>query len=96
MGSAAARGKLRRALWRVLALVSVRGSIHYVVLPDCAATSCWPGHRRRADVAAWWRLTGSRMKDPPDILGSGAGPAGLALACRPTTTVPSSGCRPAA
>ena len=48
-----------RALWRVLALVSVRGSIHYVVLP---------GLRRdelleqppvgEADVAAWWRLAG--------------------------------------
>ena len=48
-----------RALWRVLALVSVRGSILYVVLP---------GLRRdelleqppvgEADVAAWWRLAG--------------------------------------
>ena len=47
-----------RALWRVLALVSVPGSIHYVVLPGL----------RRADVLdrphllggdeAWWRLTG--------------------------------------
>ena len=50
-----------RALWRVLALVSVPGSIHYVVLPglrrdalldrpevlDCAA----------ADATSWWRLT---------------------------------------
>jgi hypothetical protein len=50
-----------RALWRVLALVSVPGSIHYVVLP---------GLRREvllgrpqvldgtADPAAWWRLVG--------------------------------------
>jgi len=50
-----------RALWRVLALVSVRGSVHYVVLP---------GLRRdvlldrpdalagAADAAAWWRLAG--------------------------------------
>ena len=48
-----------RALWRVLALVSVPGSIHYVVLP---------GMRRddllgRPDVlggpAAWWHMTGA-------------------------------------
>jgi hypothetical protein len=49
-----------RALWRVLALVSVRGSIHYVVLrrlrrdvllngPDVLANAT-------ADGAAWWRL----------------------------------------
>jgi len=50
-----------RALWRVLALVSVPGSIHYVVLP---------GLRRDAlldrpevldggavDATSWWRLT---------------------------------------
>jgi len=48
-----------RALWWVLALVSVRGSIHYVVLPglrrdevldrpDVLSTG--------ADAAAWWRL----------------------------------------
>ena len=49
-----------RALWRVLALVSVRGSVHYVVLhglrrdvllekPDVLAGAA-------ADAAAWWRL----------------------------------------
>jgi hypothetical protein len=51
-----------RALWRVLALVSVPGSIHYAVLPGL----------RRDDLltrptvldgavgpAAWWRLTGA-------------------------------------
>jgi len=52
-----------RALWWVLALVSVRGSIHYVVLPglrrdDVLADpevleSTAPGWRQ-----AWWRLTG--------------------------------------
>jgi hypothetical protein len=52
-----------RALWRVLALVSVRGSVHYVVLPglrrdvllgrpDMLAGTA-------ADAAAWWRLTGA-------------------------------------
>jgi hypothetical protein len=51
-----------RALWRVLALVSVRGSVHYVVLPglrrdvlldrpDALAGAA-------ADAAAWWRLAG--------------------------------------
>jgi hypothetical protein len=51
-----------RALWRVLALVSVPGSIHYVVLPglrrdvllerpDLLAST-------GADAAAWWRLAG--------------------------------------
>ena len=49
-----------RALWRVLALVSVGGSVHYVVLPglgrdmllnrpDVLASAA-------ADAAAWWRL----------------------------------------
>ena len=54
-----------RALWRVLALVSVRGSIGYIVLPDwhrdellaqprvpAAAAACDPDG---ADPAAWWR-----------------------------------------
>jgi hypothetical protein len=51
-----------RALWRVLALVSVRGSVHYVVLPglrrdmlldrpDALAGAA-------AGAAAWWRLAG--------------------------------------
>ena len=50
-----------RALWRVLALVSVRGSIHYVVLPGLrrdellAQPQGCPAPRR---AAAWWRLTG--------------------------------------
>jgi hypothetical protein len=49
-----------RALWRILALVSVPGSVHYVVLPglrrdvllerpDLLASAA-------ADAAAWWRL----------------------------------------
>jgi hypothetical protein len=49
-----------RALWRVLALVSVRGSVHYVVLPgldrdmllerpDVLAGAA-------ADATAWWHL----------------------------------------
>jgi hypothetical protein len=52
-----------RTLWRVLALVSVRGSVHYVVLPglgrdmllgrpDVLAGAA-------ADAAAWWRLAGT-------------------------------------
>jgi hypothetical protein len=52
-----------RALWRVLALVSVPGSVHYVVLPglrrdvllerpDLLASTA----ADTADAAAWWRL----------------------------------------
>jgi len=58
-----------RALWWVLALVSVRGSIHYVVLPglrrdDVLADpevleSTAPGWRQ-----AWWRLTGVERPRP--------------------------------
>jgi hypothetical protein len=49
-----------RALWRVLALVSVRGSIHYVVLPGLRRDAVLeephvlPG--AAADAPAWWRL----------------------------------------
>lgn len=49
-----------RALWRVLALVSVRGSIHYVVLPGLRRDGLLdqpdmlPG--TAADAPAWWRL----------------------------------------
>jgi hypothetical protein len=48
-----------RALWRVLALVSVRGTIHYCVLPglgrDDLLSNPWliPGD----ETGAWWRLT---------------------------------------
>jgi hypothetical protein len=48
-----------RALWRVLALVSVPGSIHYVVVPGLHRDellidpSVIDGHRQ---VAEWWRL----------------------------------------
>ncbi len=49
-----------RALWRVLALVSVRGSIHYVVLPglrrDVLLDRPQVLDGAAADGAAWWRL----------------------------------------
>jgi hypothetical protein len=49
-----------RALWRVLALVSVRGSIHYVVLPglrrDMLLDMPHVLASAAADAAAWWRL----------------------------------------
>jgi hypothetical protein len=49
-----------RALWRVLALVSVRGSIHYVVLPglrrDALLEQPQVLHEAAADAAAWWCL----------------------------------------
>ena len=49
-----------RALWRVLALVSARGSIHYVVLPGLRRDVLLDGPNvldsAAADTAAWWRL----------------------------------------
>ena len=49
-----------RALWRVLALVSAPGSIHYVVLPDLRRDALLDRPRvldgATADAAAWWRL----------------------------------------
>jgi hypothetical protein len=49
-----------RALWRVLALVSARGSIHYVVLPDLRRDVLLDRPRvldgAMSDAAAWWRL----------------------------------------
>ena len=53
-----------RALWRVLALVSVRGSIHYVVLPglrrDVLLARPEGPDGAAADAAAWWRLAEAR------------------------------------
>jgi hypothetical protein len=52
-----------RALWRVLALVSVRGSVHYVVLPGLHRDVLLDGPNMlagaAADAAAWWRLAGA-------------------------------------
>ena len=49
-----------RALWRVLALVSVPGSIHYVVLPGLRRDELLARPQilagAAADAAAWWRL----------------------------------------
>jgi hypothetical protein len=51
-----------RALWRVLALVSVRGSIHYVVLPGLRRDELVQGSlgasATAADEASWWRPVG--------------------------------------
>ena len=50
-----------RALWRVLALVSVRGSVHYVVLPGLRRDALLDRPAVAAGTAgsapAWWRLT---------------------------------------
>jgi hypothetical protein len=46
-------------LWRVLALVSVPGSIHYVVLPGLRRDELLARPQvlaGPADAAAWWRL----------------------------------------
>ena len=52
-----------RALWRVLALVSVPGSIHYVVLPGLRRDELLARPEVldsvAADPAAWWRLAGA-------------------------------------
>jgi hypothetical protein len=49
-----------RALWHVLALVSVPGSIHYMVVPglrrdEFLTRSQDPGGLTAVDEAAWWR-----------------------------------------
>ena len=73
-----------RALWRVLALVSVRGSVHYVVLPglgrDVLLDAAARAGRRRGGCGGLVAPGRSCMKEPADILVAGAGPAGLALA----------------
>ncbi len=47
-----------RSLWRVLALVSVRGSIHYMVLPGLRRDELLRGPRipDLAGEPEWWRL----------------------------------------
>ena len=74
-----------RALWRVLALVSVPGSIHYRVVPGLRRSDLLADPELldargagRADglVAAGRR----RVNDRPDVLVVGAGPTGLTLA----------------
>jgi hypothetical protein len=52
-------GAYARALWRVLALVSVPGSIHYVVLPGLRRDELLARPHvlaGAADAPAWWRL----------------------------------------
>ena len=44
-----------RALWWILALVSERGSIHYVVLPGCTRADLLAG--APGDDESWWRIT---------------------------------------
>ena len=46
-----------RALWRVLALVSVPGSIHYVVLPGLRRDAVLEKPQLLGGDDAWWRLT---------------------------------------
>ena len=50
-----------RALWRVLALVSVPGSIHYVVLPGLRRDALLDRPEvldgAAVDATSWWRLT---------------------------------------
>ena len=46
-----------RALWRVLALVSVPGSIHYAVLPGLRRDEVLERPDLMGGSQAWWRLT---------------------------------------
>jgi len=46
-----------RALWRVLALVSVPGSIHYAVLPGLRRDEVLERPDLMGDGTTWWRLT---------------------------------------
>jgi hypothetical protein len=46
-----------RALWRVLALVSVPGSIHYVVLPGLRRDALLEKPQLLDGDEAWWQLT---------------------------------------
>jgi hypothetical protein len=46
-----------RALWRILALVSVPGSIHYVVLPGLHRDEVLDRPHLLGGDDAWWRLT---------------------------------------
>lgn len=46
-----------RALWRVLALVSVPGSVHYVVLPGLHRDALLDQPQLAGGDEAWWRLT---------------------------------------
>jgi len=48
--------KYARGVWRVLALVSVRGSIHYMVLPRLGRDELLSRPQVLAGAAAWWRL----------------------------------------
>jgi hypothetical protein len=47
-----------RALWWILALVSERDSIHYIVLPGRTRAAFLVGDTACADDAPWWRVTG--------------------------------------
>jgi hypothetical protein len=46
-----------RALWRVLALVSVPGSIDYHILPGLRRADLFASVHQQRDVGEWWRLT---------------------------------------
>jgi hypothetical protein len=55
-----------RALWRVLALVSVPGTIHYRVLPSLRRDDLLsnPGLIPGDETGAWWRLTATPASVP--------------------------------
>ena len=72
-----------RALWWVLALVSVRGSIRYVVLPalrrdDVLADPTVLDGIAASQRQAWWRLTAVEQLDGDDVSTEG----GVSSTCR--------------
>ncbi|HEU4946436.1 MAG TPA: hypothetical protein VFT31_04730 [Kribbella sp.] len=52
-----------RSLWRVLELVSVRGSIHYQVLPGVLVDDLL-SHPPGTGPDAWWRVVGADARSP--------------------------------
>ena len=78
--------------WRVLALVSVRGSIHYVVLPALRRGDLLAQPQELSGAAAgWWHLTGVAWTSRPTSSWPARARPAWPWPCRPTTTAPSSG-----
>jgi hypothetical protein len=79
-----------RALWRVLALVSVPGSIHYVVLPGQPRDEflCEPqaGGEQAPEQPAWWRVVECSLRRRLTSLWSAPARPGWRWRCRRART----------
>lgn len=75
MGWLGAADGYARALWRVLALVFVPGSIHYIVLPgwhrDDLLADAKPDHDLVGTEDAWWRPVGHSQRQQRDCSAGG-------------------------